>query len=296
MEFHQRNSLANISRESYLIHPQSKLCIVGNPPYNDRTSAVKRKVKEKFDWVDTDVKRRDIGLSFLNSYYKIDADVVVVIHPLSYLIKKTNRLGASVFYGNYSLERHIIFSSHRFEGTVGSNPFPVIMALYVKNRKGVGDVGEIEFETEEGDRFKLSNWDYIGNHISKYPGKERYNPEILFWTMRDINALKRNKTFITTRSNSAVDVDPHKLGYYCYVDLFKRYASVPYWMGNFDVPLPKDGIGYEHLLFFEHVGKKLNPAIFGDTGQPTAEEIDEVKQYINQVVINGYGRKTYQGS
>ena len=281
--FQVRNALDKISRQSYGIADDDCLCVVGNPPYNDTTSIVRRSIKEKGGVADVDVRRRDIGLSFLNSYVKLDADFVLVLHPLSYIIKKANRQSASAFFNNYHLEKHVIFSSHVFEGTTQSNPFPIIMALYKRDTMGLGDVNNIVFKTEEGGSFNLNHWSYIGSYCSKYPVRARYEPEILFWTMRDVNALKRNKTFITNRSSSAIDVDPDKLPYYCYADLFKRFAEVPYWMGNLDIPLPKTGLSEVEKQLICKVSKFHHPEVFGDTEPPTDDEIKRVMHIVNSV-------------
>ncbi len=54
--------------------------------------------------------------------------------------------------------------------------------------------------------------------------------------MRDINALNRSKTFLENWSANAIIVDPTKLAYYCYVDIFKDYIKkLPYYYGNCDV-------------------------------------------------------------
>jgi len=54
--------------------------------------------------------------------------------------------------------------------------------------------------------------------------------------MRDINALKRNKTFIEEYSSNAIIVDVEKFHFYCYVDIFKEYADqIPYFWGNYEV-------------------------------------------------------------
>ncbi len=101
--------------------------------------------------------------------------------------------------------------------------------------------------------------------------------------MRDVNALKRNKTFVLNRSTGAIDVDPDKLPYYCYADLFKRYATVPYWMGNFDIPLPKTGLSEDEKQLVCKVSKFYNPAVFGESKKPTDAEIERVKLLVNSV-------------
>ncbi len=166
VNFQVRNSLNKVSRQSYGIGEDDYLCIVGNPPYNDTTSMVRRRIKEKSGSADIDVRRRDIGLSFLNSYAKLAADLVLILHPLSYLIKKANRQSASSFFNNYSLEKHVVFSSHVFEGTAQSNPFPIVLAFYKRNTMGLGDVRNITFQTEEGQTFRLDDWGFIGSYCS----------------------------------------------------------------------------------------------------------------------------------
>jgi len=54
--------------------------------------------------------------------------------------------------------------------------------------------------------------------------------------MRDINALKRNKTFIHKFGYNTIIIDKNKLHYYIYVDVFKQFSYlIPYYFGNLDV-------------------------------------------------------------
>lgn len=243
--FHE-NALSCVSREKFGVRKGESLVVVGNPPYNDVTSQINRGVKRSDLPVDAELKSRDLGISFLKSYDKLEADYAAILHPLSYLIKKANFKAAGAFFGNYSLLEHVVFDSREFAGTSKASGFPVIVALYGRT-PGRGlrfeDVQKIRFRTVEGNSFSLSDWDYVSDFIEKYPGKNRYNPEILFYTLRDINALKRSRTFLKDRIANAVDVDPEKFPYYCYVDCFKRFGNVPYWMGNFDVPFDKETFG-----------------------------------------------------
>ena len=56
--------------------------------------------------------------------------------------------------------------------------------------------------------------------------------------MRDINALKRNRTFVKNYSNNTIVLDKRKLDYYAYVDVFKRNLyRLPFYFGNCDVPI-----------------------------------------------------------
>jgi len=54
--------------------------------------------------------------------------------------------------------------------------------------------------------------------------------------MRDLNALKRNRTFVDKFSYNAIIIDKQKLDYYIYVDVVKQYSKImPYYFGNLDV-------------------------------------------------------------
>ncbi len=60
------NALANPKRENYGISENEPLIIVGNPPYNDKTSFVKQDIKSKnFNFeIDNDLKAKDWGKFF----------------------------------------------------------------------------------------------------------------------------------------------------------------------------------------------------------------------------------------
>ncbi len=86
------NALVNPKRENYGISQDEPLIVVGNPPYNDRTSFAKQKLKDKsfhFE-IDNDLKSRDLGISFLKSFAILKPAFICVLHPLSYLIKEAN--------------------------------------------------------------------------------------------------------------------------------------------------------------------------------------------------------------
>ena len=279
------NCLLNVSRSQYNLAEEDNLVIVGNPPYNDTTSIVGRKNKSSQCAVDNDIKSRDLGISSILAYEKLKADYACILHPLSYLIKKANFNVCSRFFKNYQMLEHIVFSSCEFDGTskVG---FPVIMALYKRSSENALAYDKVlaqTFSTIEGTQFSLSSRQYISQFIRKYPHHERYQPEILFFTMRDINALKRSQTFMAKRTPHSIDVNPDFLAYYCYADCFKRYAQTPYWMGNFDVPLIASNF---NLLAndFVAIAKYLNPQVFGNTEKPPQEVFNRVQDYIKSVV------------
>ena len=280
------NALADVSRRKFHISENEHIVIVGNPPYNDVTSQINQKIKTSDIMIDADIKTRDLGMSSLLAYDKLKADYVAVLHPLSYLIKKANFKAAGRFFGNYELLEHVVFSSQEFAGTSKHTGFPVIVALY-RRKEGHGltydNVQNIRFRTVEGNTFVLSGFDYATDYVKKYPHKERYKPEILFYTMRDINALKRCRTFIKDRIANAIDVSPDQLPYYCYIDCFKRYADVPYWMGNFDVPFMAD----EFPTIAEAAvadAKYHNPEVFGQQPAPNPEDRTRIKAYISKTL------------
>ena len=276
------NALVDVSRSKFGIDNDERLVVVGNPPYNDVTSQINQRIKTNILPIDSDLRTRDLGMSSLLAYNKIAAEYVVVLHPLSYLIKKSNFLAAQKFFGNYRLLEHIVFSSQEFAGTSKIAGFPVIVAMY-KRSEGNGlvydDIIKMWFHTVEGTTFSLSGFDYVTDEIDKYPGKRRYSPEILFYTMRDINALRRSRTFIRERIANAIDVDPNKLVYYCYIDCFKRYAEVPYYLGNFNVPFVRaDFSSVSNDV--KRIAMNNHPEVFGICDAPAEIAVKRVMAYI----------------
>ncbi len=235
-----KNALKNVSRKMFHIKKNEKLIIIGNPPYNDTTSIIRNNIKENKIEIDEDIKTRDYGISFLLSYAKLNADIICVLHPLSYLIKKANFNLLKNFNKNYKLIESKIIDSKTFKETSKGISFPIVIALYIKNKDGMDYeyIKNFEFETINGKKFKLNDFDYISNYIRKYPLKNKIpkQDDILFWTMRDLNALKRNKTFIDKFSYNSIIIDKEKLDYYVYVDVVKQFSKVfPYYFGNLDV-------------------------------------------------------------
>ncbi len=235
-----KNSLKNVSREMFDIQKDKKLIIIGNPPYNDTTSIIRNKIKEDKIEIDDDIKTRDYGMSFLLSYAKLEADIVSVLHPLSYLIKKANFNLLKNWTNKYRLIDSTIIDSSTFKETSKGISFPIIIALYKKDKRGMSYnyIQNFEFKTIDNKSFKLNQFDYISNYIRKYPIKSRLpqKDDILFWTMRDLNALKRNRTFVNKFGYNTIIIDKSKLDYYIYVDVVKQYSKIfPYYFGNLDV-------------------------------------------------------------
>ncbi len=254
VQFFNYNALTVLKRETYSIGKQDKLVIIGNPPYNDITSHAKKKVKKLPFKVDDRLKARDIGISFLRLFYYLKADYVCVLHPLSFLIKRANFNLLKGFKENYRLVKTLIFSSKVFPETSKNSEFPIIVALYKRDLRGMGFsyIENYTFKTIEGRSFKLSDFDYIGNYIQKYPSKSNKPKEgdLMFYTLRDINALKRNRTFIFKPTANAVKIEINNLDYYVYIDVFKEFIKhVPYYFGNLDVIIDRK-IFEEYKQFF----------------------------------------------
>jgi len=244
VEFIVNNSLKDVSRKKFGLNENDKLIIIGNPPYNDTTSIIRQDIKDKSatENIDSDIKTRDLGMSFLLSYNKLDADYICVLHPLSYLIKKANFALLNNFTENYKLIDGLIISSHEFPDTSRSMAFPILIAFYKRDKSGMNYeyIRNYEFKVKDDGIFKLSSFDTIANYVQKYPNKKYLNeqdkPVAKFWTLRDINALRRNRTFIDNDTYNTVYVLMDKLPYYCYIDIFKQYIDkMPYFIGNCDV-------------------------------------------------------------
>jgi len=249
VSFFCQNSLADVSRANYQLSEKDKIIIVGNPPYNDTTSIIRKSLKQDIKSIDADLKTRDLGISFLLSYNKLNSDYICVLHPLSYLIKKANFTLLKPFVENYKLIDSVVISSFEFSETSRGTPFPIVIALYRRDDAGMSYnfIENYNFKTKEGKSFRLSSFDSIAHYLSKYPNGRYVNPHdavAKFWTMRDINALKRSRTFIQETTTNTVFVTPQKLDYYCYVDIFKKYIQhVPYYFGNCDVMIDREGFG-----------------------------------------------------
>lgn len=239
--FVHTNSLKYATREHFKIAKSDKLIIVGNPPYNDKTSIVQNRLKNSDSIpVDSHLKARDIGISFLRSFNELKADYICVLHPLSYLIKESNFKSLKSFIKNYRLMDSIIISSQIFcPKSLGF--FPIIIALYQRDSQGMDFefLSNFSFKTLEEKSFRLNNFDYIGKYIDKYPNQKRIKNTqkvAMFYTMRDINALRRSKTFIQKDCANAIYITQEKYPLYCYVDVFKMIiAHIPYYLGNCDV-------------------------------------------------------------
>ena len=275
VRFFQTNALCNVSRAKFGIPKQSHLIVVGNPPYNDKTSLIRHSIKDVDFDIDEDIASRDLGISFLRSYNKLEADLICVLHPLSYLIKPTNFRHLKEFTENYRLIDGLLISSWEFPESAKHTPFPIVLALYQKDTQGMkySFIRSFRFRIAGKDNkkraapikpqrdvmsiggFCLGDFDYIAGYVDKYPKKKQPTSDyslfssvegdvrrsknddpLFFWTLRDINALKRNRTFVESYSANTIVLDKQKLDYYAYIDVFKRNLHrLPFYFGNCDV-------------------------------------------------------------
>ncbi len=255
VRFFQTNALCDVSRAKFGIPQQSDLIVVGNPPYNDKTSLIRHSIKDVNFAIDEDIASRDLGISFLRSYNKLEADLICVLHPLSYLIKPTNFRHLKAFTANYRLVDGLLISSSEFPESAKHTSFPIVLALYQRNTQGMAYnfIRSFRFRIADKSGFCLGDFDYITGYVDKYPKKKRpisvegnshhseNDDSLFFWTMRDINALKRNRTFVESYSANTIVIDKRKLDYYAYVDVFKRNLHrLPFYFGNCDVLIDND--------------------------------------------------------
>ena len=239
------NALLQVKRSQYNISPSDFLIQVGNPPYNDTTSAYKNGKKGK-NICDQDLFDRDLGVSFLKSYNKLEADIICVLHPLSYLIKEANFKRLKVFSQNYRLKKGILFSSSLFKN-VSSTAFPIVIAFYKKSSKGMNyqDIQKFNFSIMDSkSRFVLNKYETTDSFIRKYPPKKTDTSisdiGLYFYTLRDINSLMRNRAFHTKKSDNSIVVSMKELYKYAYLFGFKQlFQPIDMWIyGNLS-PLGK---------------------------------------------------------
>lgn len=276
------------TRAVFKISSDEPLIIVGNPPYNDVTSQINAKLKSEHIEMDADLRTRDLGMSSLRLYNRLQADYVLVLTPLSYLIKPANFSVCRPFFGRYKLVNNLVFSSCEFAGTGRANGFPIIIALYRREKESTishDDIKHVRFNLSDGKSFSLNDFDYVTDHVDKYPRKSA-DGKYFFYTLRDINALRRSRTFVSDIGPNRLAIDESKLNYYHYIDCFKAYCKnheLPFWMGNLDVVFDRENF---HKVEDDicTVSRALHPDIFEDAPKPSNESICRVEAYITHSI------------
>lgn len=253
------NSLIDVSRGKYNIQDNSFLIMVGNPPYNDTTSEFKNGQKGK-NLCDEDLFDRDLGVSFLKSYNKLEANVVCILHPLSYLIKETNFKRLKDFKDNYRLTKGIIFPSSWFSGT-GSIKFPIIIGLYERDEKGMdfNYIRNFNFSIlDSEDKFKLSNYETTDGFIDKYPPRKNdlkvSTIGLYYYTFRDFNSLRKNRSFMIKQHYNGIIVTIQNFYKYAYLNALKNLFQVNnIWLyGNLSPLINKNMMEKNKNIYIEH--------------------------------------------
>lgn len=247
----QDNSLAQISRGKLGLRAGADLICVGNPPWNDTSSLNKRYSTDKKEplnlEIDPDVKRKDLGISFLRAYAKLEPTAICVLHPLSYLIKPTNFRSLGDFSMHYRLMDAFLFSSAEFgEAIHGKTAFPVVGALYEPGRMDFQHIRNFVFRTWEtrggrfeatGDSLLLSNIITIDDgRIRKYPPTrgmaKRADTGLYLYNIRDTNSLLTSGAITVNTDENRVPIQSADLWKYCYLNCMKRYFGNSYIFGN----------------------------------------------------------------
>lgn len=223
VSFYHENSLLNVSREKYNLG-KNTLIVIGNPPYNDVTSIFRKGNKGNLI-CDKDLQSRDFGISFLKAYDKLNAKYICVLHPLAYLIKKQNFNSLGNFRNNYKLISGILFSSKEFESIKKSySDFPVVSALYERNSSGMDFeyIKNFNFNIFNSTKiFSLNKVLTIDGIVNKYPNKNNITG-LQFYTLRDMNALMRNASFVENKRINGVEIKDKNLYQYAWLFFLKN--------------------------------------------------------------------------
>lgn len=253
------NSLVDVARKKYEIPNDAFLIMVGNPPYNDITSEFKNGQKGQ-NISDDDLFDRDLGVSFLKSYEKLKANVVCVLHPLSYLIKETNFNRLKKFRANYKLIKATVFSSSWFSKT-GSIKFPIMIGLYERDNSGMNfnDIRNFTFSILGSNKtFNLSGFETTDGYINKYPPRKNdatISPiGLYYYTFRDFNSLQKNTSFMNKPHYNAIVVTAHNFYKYAYLSALKKlFQPDNLWLyGNLSPLVNRDLLEKHKSIYVEY--------------------------------------------
>lgn len=199
------NSLQDISKINSKIKKPAVL--IGNPPYNNFSSFYKKNQKGAFIGRDK-YKSRDLGISFLKSYVDINVEYVCVLHPLSFLIKKSNFELLGEFKKEFILLDSFVFPSSYFDELKNKTPFPIGIFLYKRERANFNYdfIKNFNFKIDGGKIFSFRNLTFVEEFTTKYKNKSIRGNYKNFQTLRDINALSRNATWLKSESSNSIRV------------------------------------------------------------------------------------------
>lgn len=285
------NSLFNVSREKYGLSDIDKICIIGNPPYNDTTSKNKRfgtNAKSITGTeIDADIKTNDLGRSFLKAYAKLEPEYICVLHPLAYLIKKQNFKSLSDFSNKYTLIDGVIFSSSWFGDLVGNTEFPVVAALYEKGQMDYDYIRNFEFKIFKSDNtFTLNKfttidelssaqWCAKDNSIKtknrfKYPRKIdshhilKSDIDLYQYNIRDTNSLKSSGNMMALANNDNLNyctIMYDELPYFSYIHNYKTFMQNDYLIGNLSplvVPADIENEEFQDLMIIGTIVREMH--------------------------------------
>ena len=240
------NSLVGVSRSKFGIQTSDKVIMVSNPPFNDGTSQHKRVVKTAAGTTatcDLDLVTRDTGAAFMLMAAKLNADAVVMIHPLSYLIKQTNFDRLAKFAAKYKLVSGAVISSAEF--ALSGKAFPLVLAVYRPGSMTFTDIEQFEFPIygntsgtflDSGTRLKLAAVETTQGFIrSTVPtnGMVKASTLNLYqYNFRDINFVESSGNLTETQSDSTIPVELPTLGKYAYINCLKRHFASDFVTGN----------------------------------------------------------------
>lgn len=255
------NSLFEVSREKYGFSDKDKICIIGNPPYNDVTSKNKRfgtnaKTITGTE-IDADIKTNDLGRSFLKAYAKLKPEYICVLHPLAYLIKENNFKSLDAFKDNYKLIDGVIFSSSLFTDLVGNSTFPVVAALYEKGSMDYEHICNFKFKIFESTQiFTLKKFTTIDDlpeakctfgkdkktkNRFKYPRKIddhhilKSDIDLYQYNIRDTNSLMASGNIMALANNDNINyctIMFDELPYFAYIHNYRNFMKNDYLIGN----------------------------------------------------------------
>lgn len=277
---HYGNSLKTVSRTAYGIEETADLVIALNPPFSGACGC------EMMNEADGGVVTKDLGMSFLLAAAKLKPEAICVLHPLSFLSKRTNFEQLEPLASNYKLLKGVVVSSADFEPSLGKTPFPVVAALYVPGSMTFADIGEFAFDIYEqqrgsmmdtGKRLILNAIKTTDEFIRKYPPKKGMDHVsdigIYQYNFRDANFVIAKGALSCSLTDSSIPVRYHQLGLYSYINCFKRHFGVHFVFGNFS-PLARqadfenqdfvDCCIYDTIMNNQHLApmNRANPASF----------------------------------
>ena len=253
------NTLSNIKRDKYNLTKNDEVVIIGNPPYNDiyshsKKHGLQKKTKCEIE-IDSDIKTRDLGRTFLNAYVKLNPKAICVLHPLSYLIKKVNFNSLKKLKENYKLIDAIIFSNREFLDLTGQ-PFPVVAALYIKDKTGMNYeyIKNFKFKILDSiDIFQLSKFEMITTKYMKKSAStnvRKSDINLYNYNIRDINSViaRGNLEYSEEPKADFLTVDYKELHKYCYINMMKYFFPNNYLFGNLEPLFEEDRLENDSWL------------------------------------------------